>query len=144
MNVLTDVCIKIVTLIHQRIRSIVRLVPALVESWSEEQYKKLTCWQEFAYYLNKEQQMKCQRSVVNRRKDVSIDPTEVNSIHECLDRIGLRIDIFLINHPVLYHIHLGHTVMLTVEDEEDQMVVPRPAPNRLRNGVRDHVNPNRR
>ena len=79
--------------------------------------------------------------MVNRRKEVSIDHTEVNSIRECLDRVGPRVGVSLINHPVLYHIHLGHTVMLTVEDEEDQMGVLRPA---LRDEVQDRVNLNRR
>ena len=36
VTVPTDVCIKIWTPIHQRTRSIVRLVPEIVEIWSEE------------------------------------------------------------------------------------------------------------
>ena len=85
--------------------------------------------------------MKCQRSVVNRRKEVSIDPPEVSSIHDCLDRGGPVIDVSLIDHPILYHIHLGDTLMLTVEEEGDRMVALHLAPNRLRDGVRGHINP---
>ena len=87
--------------------------------------------------------MKCQRSVVNRRKEVRIDLPEVNSSHDRLDSGGPVIGGSLIDHPPLYHIHLGDTLMLTVEEEGERMGAPHLAPNRLRDGVRGHSNPTR-
>ena len=49
----------------------------------------------------------------------------------------------LIEHPPLYHIHLEDTVMLTVEEEGERMGAPHLVPNRLRDGVRGHINPTR-
>ena len=83
--------------------------------------------------------MKCQRSVVNRREEVRIDLLEVSSIHDRLDSGGPVIGVPIIDHPILHH--LGDTLMLTVEEEGDRMVAPHLAPNRLRDGVRGHINP---
>ena len=83
--------------------------------------------------------MKCQRSVVNHQEEVRIDLLEVNSIRDRLDIGGLVIGVPIIDHQSLYH--LVDTLMLTVEEEVDRMVALHLARNRLRDGVRGHINP---
>ena len=83
--------------------------------------------------------MKCQRSVVNHQEEVRIDLLEVNSIRDRLDIGGPVIGVPIIDHPSLYH--LVDTLMLTVEEEVDRMVALHLARNRLRDGVRGHINP---
>ena len=83
--------------------------------------------------------MKCQRSVVNHQEEVRIDLLEVNSIRDRLDIGGPVIGVPIIDHQSLYH--LVDTLMLTVEEEVDRMVALHLARNRLRDGVRGHINP---
>ena len=83
--------------------------------------------------------MKCQRSVVNHQEEVRIDLLEVNSIRDRRDIGGPVIGVPIIDHQSLYH--LVDTLMLTVEEEGDRMVALHLAPNRLRDGVRGHINP---
>ena len=82
--------------------------------------------------------MNYQRSVVNHQEEVRIDLLEVNSIHDRLDIGGPVIGVPIIDHP-------SYALMLTVEEEEDRMVAlhltPYLAPNRLRDGIRGHINP---
>ena len=82
--------------------------------------------------------MKYQRSVVNHQEEVRIDLLEVSSIRDRLDIGGPVIGVPIIDHPSLYH--LVDTLMLTVEEEGDRMVALHLARNRLRDGVRDHIN----
>ena len=73
------------------------------------------------------------------QEEVRIDLLEVNnSIHDRLDIGGPVIGVPLIDHSGLYHLC---TLMLTVEEEGDRMVALHLAPNRLRDGVRGHINP---
>ena len=83
--------------------------------------------------------MKCQRSVVNHQEEVRINLLEVNSIRDRLDSGGLVIGVPTIDHQSLYR--LVDTLMLTVEEEVDRMVALHLARNRLRDGVRGHINP---
>ena len=83
--------------------------------------------------------MKCQRSVVNHQEEVRIDLLEVNSIRDRLDIGGPVIGVPIIDHQSLYH--LVDTLVLTVEEEVDRMVALHLARNRLRDGVRGHINP---
>ena len=86
--------------------------------------------------------MKCQRSVVNHQEEVRIDLLEVISIHDRLD-IGPVIGVLIIDHPLIDHPSMYHlcTLMLTVEEEGNRMVALHLALNRLRDGVRGHINP---
>ena len=78
------------------------------------------------------------------QEEIRIDPLEVsNSIQDRLDSGGTAIRVPLIDH-FLGMCHLVNTFlmllcsMLTVEEEGDQMVAPRLAYDRLRDGVRGH------
>ena len=78
------------------------------------------------------------------QEEVRIDLLEVNnSIHDRLDSGGTVIRVPLTDH-FLGMCHLVNTFlmrlcsMLTVEEEGDQMVAPRLAHDRLRDGVRGH------
>ena len=82
--------------------------------------------------------MKSQRSVVNHQEEVRIDLLEVSSIRDRLDIGGPIIGVPIIDHQSLYH--LVDTLMLTVEEEVDRMVALHLAQNRLRDGVRGHIN----
>ena len=77
------------------------------------------------------------------QEEVRIDLLEVsNSIQDRLDSGGTVIRVPLIDHSSMCHLvdtfPMLPCSMLTVEEEGDQMVAPRLAHDRLRDGVRGH------
>ena len=77
--------------------------------------------------------MTYQRSVVNRQ-EVRIDLLEVIRIHDRLDSGGQFMGVLITDHP-------SSALTLTVEEEEDRMVVLHRALKCLRDVVRGHINP---